>query len=123
MRFLVDECLPERLCDELRRAGHDALHVREVSKAAPDDQLHEFAAAQGRIIVTADRGLPDHVGDRVPPAVVVLEEAAILTFPSLIGAWPTLEPGALVLVRKTGVRFSALARRSAVRKTLVEDDR
>lgn len=106
-------------------AGPVTMHCMCAKSARPRRTISctNLLLTQGRIIVTADRGLPDHVGDRVPPAVVVLEEAAILTFPSLIGAWPTLEPGALVLVRKTGVRFSALARRSAVRKTLVEDDR
>jgi uncharacterized protein with PIN domain len=120
LRFLIDECLPERLRDQLRAAGHDAVHVREFRTGSPDDALHDFAAAEDRIIVTADRGLPDHVGNHLPPAVFVISEDAILTFADQIPSLPKLAPGALVLFRKTGLRIAALVQRSTTFRSATE---
>jgi len=56
MRFLVDENLSPRVCDHLNRAGHEAVHVRGVGlRSAPDSQTLARAAADGRILLTADR--------------------------------------------------------------------
>ena len=55
MRFLIDNALSPIVADGLRKAGHDAVHVRDYGMHAADDGLIiERAAKEGRIIVSAD---------------------------------------------------------------------
>jgi predicted nuclease of predicted toxin-antitoxin system len=55
MRFLVDNPVSPLLADALRRAGHDAVHVRDYQlQAADDSTILERAARERRVIVTAD---------------------------------------------------------------------
>jgi predicted nuclease of predicted toxin-antitoxin system len=56
MRFLADECLDGRLVEELRRAGHDVLAVRDASRGADDRTILEDARREGRALVTEDKG-------------------------------------------------------------------
>jgi predicted nuclease of predicted toxin-antitoxin system len=55
MKLLIDNALSPRVADGLREAGHDAIHVRDIGlAAATDEELFELAAAESRIIVSAD---------------------------------------------------------------------
>jgi predicted nuclease of predicted toxin-antitoxin system len=55
MKFLVDNALSPRIAEGLRVVGHDAIHVRDIGLAAADDEeLFNLAAADDRIIVSAD---------------------------------------------------------------------
>ena len=55
MKFLVDNALSPHVAEGLRVAGYDAIHVRDVGLAAADDEeLFDLAAADSRIIVSAD---------------------------------------------------------------------
>ena len=55
MRFLIDNALSPAVAAALRGAGHDALHVRDIGLAdAADLSIFERAAADSRIIVSAD---------------------------------------------------------------------
>jgi predicted nuclease of predicted toxin-antitoxin system len=55
LRFLIDNALSPRVAEQLTAAGHDAVHVRQYAlQAAPDARIFERAAAEARIVVSAD---------------------------------------------------------------------
>jgi predicted nuclease of predicted toxin-antitoxin system len=55
MKFVIDNALSPRVAEGLRDAGHDAIHLRDIGlAAATDEELFELAAAESRIIVSAD---------------------------------------------------------------------
>ena len=55
MNFLVDAALSPLIAEGLVRAGHDAMHVRDLGLATANDQtILNAAAHQQRILVSAD---------------------------------------------------------------------
>jgi len=55
MKFLVDNALSPVMAEGLRRAGHDAIHVRDCGLQESDDEvIFDRAAREERVIVSAD---------------------------------------------------------------------
>lgn len=55
MRFLLDNNLSPKLAVALSRAGHDALHVRDIGLAgASDETIIGRARADERVLISAD---------------------------------------------------------------------
>lgn len=54
MKFLVDRCAGRRLAEWLRQQGHEVAESRERGPDPGDPTVLEWAAAEGRILVTID---------------------------------------------------------------------
>lgn len=55
MKFLVDNALSPKLAALLQAAGHDAVHVLSLGmEASSDHDIIKFAAAEERVVITAD---------------------------------------------------------------------
>lgn len=55
MRFLADMGVPASVVLELRRMGHDAVHLREQDlQRLPDKEVFQKTAAENRILLTFD---------------------------------------------------------------------
>lgn len=78
MRFLVDENLSPLLADELRRAGHDVVHTRDVDLAtAGDDVVLRRALDEDRVLMMLLANIDGVAADLAAGAIVVLEDERI----------------------------------------------
>ena len=60
MKFKVDENLPTEIVADIRAAGHDADSVYDEGFAgAPDSTIMAHVHAEGRAILTMDKGIAD----------------------------------------------------------------
>jgi predicted nuclease of predicted toxin-antitoxin system len=72
MRFLIDECLPQRLKPIVVAADHNAIHViTEGRRGLRDSAIWSWAASEQRVLITADKGFPRQERP-APPGVVLL---------------------------------------------------
>ncbi len=117
MKFKLDENLPASVVEALAGCGHEADTVRaEGLTGAPDPQVVSAAAAEGRVLITLDRGMGDirayppgsHAGivvlrlaDQSASAVndVVTEQANWAELDALTGAVAVLQQGVLRIRR------------------------
>ena len=113
MRFLVDRCAGRRLADWLRSQGFDVVESRERGPDPGDRAILEWAAAEGRVLVTIDtdfgelvfvEALP-HCGlVRLPD--VIAETRIALMQRVLQGHGEERETGAIITVRGGRIRIS-----------------
>lgn len=119
MRFLVDASMSPVVVQDLREAGHEAMHVGEVLQLnAPDDEILDYAAEDARIVVAADTDFGDLLASTQGsgPSVVLFhrqtgrrptEQAAIL-LANLDEVEADLTTGAIVVIEERRVRVRML---------------
>lgn len=78
MRFLVDANLSPDVADCLRRAGHDAVAVREIAlQHADDDTILDAALADDRVVIAHDTDFGTLLALRgaVKPSFILIRSA------------------------------------------------
>ena len=119
MRFLIDNALSPVVAIELNRAGHDAVHVRDLGmQAASDEETFDRARTEERVVVSADTDFGTLLAARkeISPSVILFrhgsqhrpaDQAALLknNLPQLVSA---LEDGSIVVIEPDRIRIRAL---------------
>lgn len=119
MRFLIDNALSPTVGEELSRAGHDAVHVRDLGMAAASDEaIFDRAARELRIVISADTDFGTLLAARrqTTPSVILFrhgsqhrpaDQVALLSanLPQLQQA---LEQGSLIVITPDRIRIRTL---------------
>ena len=75
MRFLLDQNVSPKVTASLRSLGHDAVDTRDLGlQRARDTTLWQRAGAEGRMLISFDRGFSDlrHYPGGFGPGLIVL---------------------------------------------------
>lgn len=119
MRFLIDNALSPALGTLLVEAGHDAVHVRSLGlHRAQDVEIFERAAADNRVVVSADTDFGTLLAKRSArkPSVVQFRgpgsrkpDALARTLLSNLSRFSeALESGSIVTVEPSRIRVRSL---------------
>lgn len=119
MKFLIDNALSPELAKFLQEANHDAVHVRERNLQRADDEvIFEAAAAEGRVLVSADTDFGTIVtlrGQQLPSVILFRhpsprrpELQAQLLLANLPSFIEDLAQGAIVVLRQDRIRVRRL---------------
>jgi len=119
VRFLIDASLSFRVAEALQKAGHDAVHVRDVmSVDAPDTAIFDHAAGDDRIVVSADTDFGELLARRqtARPSLVLLRrrtrrrpsDQTTLLLTQLHAVADDLQAGAIVVIEEARVRVRSL---------------
>jgi len=119
VKFLVDNALSPQVAAELGQAGHDAAHVRDYGlQAADDDLIFERAAAEDRVIVSADTdfGTLLALREAAKPSLILFRWPALRRPPdqvrvileNLPNIQDYLEQGSVIVIEETRLRLRTL---------------
>jgi predicted nuclease of predicted toxin-antitoxin system len=119
VKFPVDASLSPQVAEGLRRAGHEAAHVRDFGlQSADDGRIFELAAAQGSVLISADTdfGTLLALRNEAKPSVLLLRRGAdrhphrqiALLLNNLSALQTCFEEGSVVILEETRIRIRAL---------------
>ncbi len=118
MRFLIDNSAAPLVAHALTRAGHDAVHVRNLGlAAAPDEQVFDLAAAQQRVLIAQDTDFGTILASRraAAPSVILFrtrrrsgDALAAMLLANLGQLADDLAAGAIVVFDDTRIRVRRL---------------
>lgn len=119
MNFLIDNALSPRVAEQLRAAGHDAVHVLDYRMhAAPDEAIFDRAVLESRVLVSADTdfGALLSLREATAPSVILFrgaspkraDEQAALILTSLAAIEAALRRGAIAVLERHRLRLREL---------------
>ena len=116
MKFLVDNALSPKLAEGLRKAGHNAVHVREYNmQQSLDSEIFEKALDENRIIISADTDFSTLLArwEKSQPSLILFRRGVehnpkkqlkllLLNIDNLVD---DLESGAVIVFEKSVIRI------------------